>query len=243
MTSGLVPGTSAVEAPSSARTRKKSTGYLVWLGFAGFVSCAVAVFSVSAYVTLDIGQSRTPVRGMLDYGLLVMHVATAVVALAVGVLQFVPSLQTPRRPVHRWVGRLYFACVIPGSIFALPVALMSLQGLAVSVPLSVLSVLWFITGVQGLRTALRRDFRMHRIWMIRSFALTAAGITGRLYVVIMLGIIPDSYGATDHDISAAANWLSFVGNLLIAEWWIQRGNALGRPRNAGQRRPVQGSAK
>jgi uncharacterized membrane protein len=164
----------------------------------------------------------------------VTHVATAVIALAVGVLQFVPSLQTPRRPVHRWVGRVYVACVLPGSVFAFAVAVMSLNGLAVSLPLSVLSVLWFVTGVQGLRTALGRNFRMHRIWMIRSFALTSAAITGRLYVVVMKGVVPDSYGATDHDIAAAANWLSFVGNLLIAEWWIQRRQgAVARRRYAG----------
>ncbi|KUO12337.1 DUF2306 domain-containing protein [Streptomyces sp. DSM 15324] len=234
MTSDLSPAESAVVAPPPARTRRNSTGYLVWLGFAGFVSLAVAVFAASAYVTLDLDQSRAPVRGRLDYGLLVTHVATAVIALAVGVVQFVPSLQTPRRPVHRWVGRVYVACVIPGSVFALAVAVMSLNGLAVSVPLSVLSALWFITGVQGWRTALRRNFRMHRIWMIRSFALTSAAITGRLYVVVMKVAIPDSYGATDHDIAAAANWLSFVGNLLIAEWWIQRrSGATARRRYAG----------
>lgn len=213
--------TTTITAPARERTTKKtSTGYLIWLTAASLVCVAIAVFATSAYVTLDMTQSRPSLRGPLHYGLLVTHIATGTIALLGGLAQFVPWLRTRYPVVHRWTGRGYlFAGVLPSSVLGLAVALLSLGGLASQVPLSLLSVLWFVTAVQGLRAARARNFREHRVWMIRNFALTTAAVTGRLWGLALSSALPDAGGA---EIFAAANWLSFTVNLLVAEWWIQR---------------------
>ena len=69
---------------------------------------------------------------------------------------------------------------------------------------------------------------MHRRWMIRSYALTAAAITLRLYLPLLshLGIPFDmSY--------PVVAWLCWVPNLLFAEWLCRRGNDFGQLRKSG----------
>lgn len=120
--------------------------------------------------------------------------------------------------MHRVMGRVYFGAVLPSSLLGVVCAQLSFYGLASSGPLTVLSVLWFVTAVYGLRTARRRRFGEHRIWMIRGFALTGAAVTGRLWGLLLGTLVPDGDGLL---VFATANWLSFVVNLLVAEWWIQ----------------------
>lgn len=197
---------------------KTSWGYAAWLAVSGFVCVAITIFAASAYVTLDMDQARPPLHGPAHYGLLVAHIFTGTVAVLAGVSQFWPRLRGRHPRVHRVMGRVYFAAVLPSSLLGVACAQLSLAGLASSAPLTVLSVLWFVTALYGLKTARRRQFGEHRIWMIRGFALTGAAVTGRLWGLALGSVMPDGDGLL---IFATANWLSFVVNLLVAEWWIQ----------------------
>lgn len=197
---------------------KTSRGYVAWLAVSGVVCVAITIFAASAYVTLDMSQARPDLRGSVHYGLLVAHIFTGSVAVLAGVSQFWPGLRRRRPRVHRIMGRVYFAGVLPSSLLGVVCAQLSLNGLAASAPLTVLSVLWFVSAVYGLKTARRRQFGEHRIWMIRGFALTGAAVTGRLWGLLLGSLVPDGNGLV---IFATANWLSFVVNLLVAEWWIQ----------------------
>ncbi|NGY60611.1 DUF2306 domain-containing protein [Lentzea sp. NEAU-D13] len=197
---------------------KTSRGYVAWLAVSGMVCIAITIFAASAYVTLDMSQARPELRGSVHYGLLVAHIFTGTVAVLAGVSQFWPGLRRRHPRVHRIMGRVYFAAVLPSSLLGIICAQLSLYGLATSGPLTVLSVLWFVSAVYGLKTARRRQFGEHRIWMIRGFALTGAAVTGRLWGLLLGALVPDGDGLL---IFATANWLSFVVNLLVAEWWIQ----------------------
>ena len=197
---------------------KTSRGYVAWLAVSGIVCVAITIFAASAYVTLDMGEARPPLRGAVHYGLLVAHIFTGSVAVLAGVSQFWPGLRGRHPRVHRVMGRVYFAAVLPSSLLGLVCAQLAVVGLPSSGPLTVLSVLWFVTAVQGLRTARRRQFGAHRIWMIRGFALTAAAVTGRLWALLLGSLMPEADGLL---VFATANWLSFVVNLLVAEWWVQ----------------------
>ncbi|MFD5830829.1 DUF2306 domain-containing protein [Lentzea sp. NPDC060358] len=197
---------------------KNSWGYTAWLAVSGFACVAITIFAASAYVTLDVDQARAPVQGPVHYGLLVAHIFTGTVAVLAGVSQFWPGLRARRPRVHRVMGRVYVAAVLPSSVLGVVCAQLSLAGLASQAPLTVLSVLWFASAVLGLRTARRRQFGAHRIWMIRGFALTGAAVTGRLWGLLLGGLLPDADGLL---VLASANWLALVLNLLVAEWWIQ----------------------
>ena len=197
---------------------KTSWGYTAWLAVSGFVCVAITIFAASAYVTLDMDQARPPLHGAVHYGLLVAHIFTGTVAILTGVSQFWPGLRARHPRVHRVMGRVYFAAVLPSSVLGVVCAQLAVVGLASSGPLTVLSALWFVSAVFGLRTARRRQFGAHRVWMIRGFALTGAAITGRLWAMLLGALLPEADGLM---VFATANWLSFVVNLLVAEWWVQ----------------------
>jgi hypothetical protein len=69
--------------------------------------------------------------------------------------------------------------------------------------------------------------------MIRSFALTASIVVNRLWLVALLILLAPRTGsafggdeAAMVDAAAAASvWLSWVVNLLVAEWWLHRGRS------------------
>lgn len=197
---------------------RTSWGYTAWLAVSGFVCVAITAFAASAYVSLDMDQARPPLHGPVHYGLLVAHVFTGTVAVLTGVSQFWPGLRAKHPRVHRVMGRVYFAAVLPSSVLGLVCAQLAVVGLASSGPLTVIAVLWFVSGVLGLRTARRRQFAAHRIWMIRGFALTGAAVAGRLWALLLGGLLPEADGLM---VFATANWLALVVNLLVAEWWIQ----------------------
>ena len=73
------------------------------------------------------------------------------------------------------------------------------------------------------RRAMQRRFTEHRAWMIRSFALTLAAVTLRLYLpVASLMSIPfdDAY--------RAISFLAWVPNLLVAELYLRYRAVLNR---------------
>jgi hypothetical protein len=92
-----------------------------------------------------------------------------------------------------------------------------------------LAVLWLGTSVAGYRAARGRRFAEHREWMVRSVALAFSIVASRVWsVVCIVAFAPSvlSGGPVDPDELAqavsAATWLSWVVNLLVAEWWLHR---------------------
>jgi hypothetical protein len=70
---------------------------------------------------------------------------------------------------------------------------------------------------QGWLTARARRFDEHRRWMIRSFALTFAAVTLRIYMPLS-GLM---HLDMDQAYRAIA-WLAWVPNLILAELYLRR---------------------
>ncbi|MCP2342721.1 DUF2306 domain-containing protein [Actinomadura rupiterrae] len=213
---------------------------LTWLMFA--VAAVFGAVLVGPYLLLDISSSRVDVSSKAHYALLVGHIFTACVALVLGPLQFVPAIRA-RRAVHRRIGRLYlFAGVLPSSVAAVPVALLS-EHLLTRIGLSIPAVLWLVTGVLAYRAARRHDYVQHRNWMMRNYALTFLAVTSRVLVPLMLlSTLPFT---TSGPIAGKAQSLTALGqatgwiiNLVLAETLIRRGRTGGnatRPAPGAQR--------
>jgi uncharacterized membrane protein len=186
---------------------------------------AVAVVAVTPlafpYATLDPAASRIPVTSGLHYALLVAHIATASVALAIGPLQFVPRIRA-NRPVHRAIGRTYVVAVVLSALVGIPVAILSGR-LLTQVGLTIPFVLWLVTAALAVAAIRRGDVAAHRRWMVRNYALTFLAITARVLVPLMLvagialGVRPDV--ATLIPVGQVAAW---VLNLAIVEWMLAR---------------------
>lgn len=164
---------------------------------------------------------RTPAQALgnpLGVPWLFIHIAGSVTALVLGSLQFLPALRRGARPPHRWVGRVYVVACLVGGAAGLILATGSSAGLIASAGFGSLAVIWIAANLLGWRAAVQGRFVAHRRWMIRSWALTLAAVTLRLYLplvmVLDLPFLPWY---------RAISFLAWVPNLVAAELWLRRG--------------------
>lgn len=153
---------------------------------------------------------------------LAFHAGFGATALILGPLQFVRRKDGRRAVWHRVTGALYMACCLLSAPAGLVMALGVTTGPIAATGFALLAVAWFWTNAMGLRAVLAGRYAEHGRWMVRSFALTFAAVTLRLY--LPLGYFLPVSG---DDAYRAIAWLCWVPNLLAAELWLSS-----RPRAA-----------
>jgi len=215
--------------PTPARPARRTPRRVAWgLAATALVCVVFLVVELPAYLGLDPARSRVPIRDdhPWHYPLLWVHIVCGSVALLTACLQIWPWLRRRHPRVHRWSGRVYLlGGVLPGGVAVLGVAPVSSTGFVSSVGNTALGVLWLVTGVAGWRAARARRFADHRMWMIRSVALTFSIILNRFWIVVYV-VLLSVVDPTDPELiphaAAASVWTSWVVNLLVAEWWFGR---------------------
>ena len=90
-------------------------------------------------------------------------------------------------------------------------------GLVAKVGFGMLAVTWLSSTGIAFRQIRARDVAGHRRWMLRSYALTLAAVTLRLYLPCLNAI---GFSFEDSYISVA--WISWVPNLILVELFLQR---------------------
>lgn len=210
-----------------------TTRQRLWLPPLIVISVAFLAFTLPHYLGFDPAKSLIPPHPgyPLHYPLLVGHILFGSVALATGCLQVWGWLRNRHRVAHRWIGRLYlFGGVFPAGIMVLGVAPVSSTGFFSSVGNTMLAVLWLFTSFAGYRAARRRRYADHRAWMVRSFALTFSIVVNRAWLVLWIVVLEPFTGtlfggdesAMARAAAGASVWLSWIVNLLVAEWWLLR---------------------
>jgi uncharacterized membrane protein len=144
---------------------------------------------------------------------LVAHAVLASIALLIGPWQFLPLVRLRWRVVHRWIGRVYCSTVILGWLASLPIAAHANGGPISSAGFLILGMLWAGSAAAGYFTIRSGDVASHRKWMIRSYALTAAAITLRIYLPL-LPLTGISFLISYRIVA----WMCWIPNLIFAEW-------------------------
>jgi len=149
-----------------------------------------------------------------------IHVFVSMLPLLAGFTQFTPLILTKIPKVHRLMGRVYVftVCCVTGPA-SLVMAFYANGGITSRIAFVILATLWLATTGMGWREVMRRNFKAHREWMIRSYALTLSAITLRAWKYVIVFI----FEPPPMDAYRLVAWLGFVPNILIAEWWIRRG--------------------
>jgi len=141
-----------------------------------------------------------------------VHIAAASTALVIGPWQFLGMLRRSHIRVHRIMGIVYALACLIGGLAALPIAAGSNGGKVAAAGFLTLALLWLWTTGRAVLAILLGDIRAHRSWMIRSFALTLAGVTLRLYLPLAL------LGPLEFSVAyAGIAWLCWLPNLILAE--------------------------
>jgi hypothetical protein len=187
----------------------------LWL--LGLLCVGVAAYAIYSYGVLAPGTTVAPAMKEnyeAHKAWILSHVFFAAVALLSGPFQFFPAIRK-HRAVHRVLGYVYFGAVFTGGITGLGMAFIAYGGLVSKLGFGALAVLWLLTGAKALVAVRSASYYVHEAWAIRSFALTFAAVTLRIYlgVFFAMGFPFDSF-------YPALGWLCWVPNLLFVEWII-----------------------
>lgn len=197
----------------------KTRGFLFW-----FLSIGIALISWR-FIPLGVQTSMNFVAHHLEGRALALyaHIAIAPLVLALLPFQFSTRLRVRCPGLHRWMGRTYALGVLMSGVAALSLAANTVAGPVAGLGFGLLAVLWIAVTARAVWLALQRRIAEHRVWMIRSAALTFAAVTLRLEMPVLemtLGI------ETGYPIVA---WSCWVPNLIVAEWLVRRKQALPLP--------------
>ena len=171
-----------------------------------------------------VGMAPNIVANLFSRPWLWVHVAGAATALMIGPFQFLAGVRARAPRVHQWMGRTYVVACLTGAVGGFVMAFGSTAGPVATVGFAALAVCWFYANVQGWRLAMARRFPEHRAWMIRSFAMTFAAVTLRIYVPLL-----PLTGLSGLDGYRLTAYLAWIPNLILAELYI-RGAFARRPR-------------
>lgn len=196
-------------------------GRMSWPARIAWMILAVLCLGIVVYsARYLLHPPRTPAQALgnpLGVPWLFIHVAGAATALVMGSFQFLPALRRGSRRPHRWIGRLYVMGCLIGGAAGLILAFGSSAGPIASAGFGSLAVIWTVATLLGWRAVLQGRFAEHRRWMIRSWALTLAAVTLRLYLplimVLDLPFLPWY---------RAISFLAWAPNLVAAELWLRR---------------------
>lgn len=223
--------TTTIGAVRSRPRRAAKVGFL-WFALS---AAAVAVFAPLPYLTASLqtlGETTSgtiaanyAVRPPVIQAAFYVHVVGGGLALACSPLQFIARLRDRSPRVHRAVGRVALASIILGGLAGVVLSTTTLAGPVGTAGFGLLGVLWIAGAVTAVVAIRRGDVAAHRRWMVRTFALTYAAVTLRLWLGLLIGAqgVAGVPAAIAFDRAyAIVPFLSWVPNLLVAEWYLRR---------------------
>ncbi|TGE16445.1 DUF2306 domain-containing protein [Hymenobacter elongatus] len=160
-------------------------------------------------------------NGLFRLGFYV-HITSSLWVLAAGLAQFFPRLFRGRAALHRNLGKLYVISVLAlAGPSGLILAGFANGGLVAKVGFALQCVVWWLSTWQAYRLARQRRWEEHTAWMIRSFAVTLAALSLRSESYLLYYV----FGTKPIETYLTVTWLSWTGNLVLAEVLIQLGAA------------------
>ncbi|MEO6039123.1 MAG: DUF2306 domain-containing protein [Saprospiraceae bacterium] len=151
-----------------------------------------------------------------------VHITTSLVVLALGITQFLPQITRRWPRTHRLAGQLYTAGIL---LLAAPSGLILATyangGLPAKVGFSLQCLVWWVVTYLAWREARQKRWLKHVEMMIRSYAITLAAMSLRTESYILYYW----FGTKPIETYVTVTWLSWVGNLLLAEVLLYTGVA------------------
>jgi uncharacterized membrane protein len=147
-----------------------------------------------------------------------IHITGGMLAIVTGPWQFLRFIRKRYMRLHRTLGKVYLGAIL---LLAAPsgqfMSFYAEGGLLSTAGFLVMSFLWLWTTWMAYATIRQRDFVAHKDWMTRSFALTLAAVTLRVWVPVA-----SYYMGLDADfVIESSAWVSWIPNLIVAEVLIR----------------------
>jgi uncharacterized membrane protein len=190
----------------------------------------IFAFSIAGYVIVQYGVLRATDAGLVAFKLqkpnfhltpwvymLYLHIVTAMLALIIGPFQIFLQPSKARRRQHRLLGYIYIISITVSGVVSLYLSLFATGGWIAGLGFIGLDVLWVATTFTALRKIMVKDIQAHKAWMLRSYALTFAAVTLRIWLgplVLLFGDFEAGY--------RVVAWFCWVPNLLVIEAVIRK---------------------
>jgi uncharacterized membrane protein len=198
------------------------------IGFA-FILLLALVLSVSAivrYFVLDPvetnailireGMEMFKMNHQLWNTALYIHIITAALPLVIGPFLFVKKLRNKYLQVHRNAGKIYVIMILVSSVVGIYLSFYAHGGILAILGFLCLDLAWLYTTYKAFNYIRNKQQALHEEWMYRSYAVTFAALTFRMWSAIV------GYSLDNFTVGyVAAIWLSWVGNLIAIELWIR----------------------
>ncbi|MEQ9303464.1 MAG: DUF2306 domain-containing protein [Marinoscillum sp.] len=150
------------------------------------------------------------------------HISFGAVALLTGWSQFSRKIRAKKIRLHRILGKIYLIGILFAGTAGLYLALHANGGWIAQAGFTGMALSWLTTSILAYLAIRKLNIESHRIWMIRSYSLAFSAVTLRLWLPFFdfaLGMGFD-YSYT------IISWLSWVPNLFVAQYFIQRNSDL-----------------
>ncbi|HND89288.1 MAG TPA: DUF2306 domain-containing protein [Saprospiraceae bacterium] len=197
------------------------------LAFTGVMAGEVLPYFRFEHAAHFLGTKTDAVLARADFQwAFYVHISSSWIVIMAGLWQFFPALLRRWPHLHRALGKIYVGGIL---LLAAPsgavLGLYANGGLSAKVAFALQSLLWWMLTALAWREVLRRRFSAHRDMMIRSYALTLAAMSLRTESWAMHYF----WHTKPLETYLTVVWLSWVGNLLLAELLISLISRSGTP--------------
>jgi len=153
-----------------------------------------------------------------------IHVYASIWVLLAGFTQFSKKIQRNNPRLHRTMGYIYVTDIL---LITGPAGLLmgfyANGGITSRIGFVSLALLWIFFTAMALIKARQKNFKAHRKFMIRSYALTLSALTLRAWKYAITNTAELTHTQiSPMDVYRVVAWLGWVGNLIVAEWMIRR---------------------
>jgi len=192
---------------------------LFWVPVAGF--SLLLVYNTLPYFSFSKDFSFIQERNFLFQSNLYntsfyIHIFAGMLCITTAVIQFSRYILKKTKAIHRWSGKIYVFVVLflaaPTGLYMSFFAKGSFWERALFM---FMAIFWFITTFYGLTAIHKKNILSHKIWMMRSYGMAMTAVTFRVYHIVFYLV---GWGHLEnYEISL---WISVVGNMLFAEYFI-----------------------
>lgn len=201
------------------------------MGFIFIFAFILSISSIIRYFILDPVETNAILieQGMEMFELksipwnvaLYIHIITAVLSLIIGPFLFIKKWRNKYLNTHRKLGKIYVISIIISSLVGIYLSLFAFGGTIAKIGFICLDVAWLFTTMKAYKHIRNKQLKLHEQWMYRSYAVTFAAITFRIWSAAI------GYTLDDFTLGyVAAIWLSWTVNLLLIEIWIRKSQSI-----------------
>jgi uncharacterized membrane protein len=145
------------------------------------------------------------------------HIVLGIVAISIGPFQFVQSIRDKYLKFHRTLGKIYLLSILFSGLSGMYLAFTSSVNLAYAAGLFFLSVTWIFSSLMAYLSIRRKKVELHKEWMIRSYTITLAFVSFRLFKDLIM-----SFELTNNEIAnTLMSWACWSVPLFFVEIYLQ----------------------